>query len=76
MFVVAHPIDETIGALGSIYKWSCNGGNGDDVDVCIMCTEYKACAFQLEDKKLDVYKNASNKFLGVGRIYEGTFPNI
>ena len=33
--VVAHPDDEVLGAGASIWKWA---HNGDQVDVCIMCT--------------------------------------
>lgn len=73
LLVVAHPDDETLGAGASMWKWS---HNDDIVDVCIMCTEAKARAFRPEDNELDDDKNASNKFLGVNKIYEGTFPNI
>ena len=41
-----------------------------------MCTEAKARAFRPEDNELEDDTNASNKFLGVNKIYEGTFPNI
>lgn len=73
LLVVAHPDDETLGAGGSLYKWT---REGHTVDVCIMCTEAKARAFRPEDNELDEDKNESNKFLGVNKIYEGTFPNI
>lgn len=73
LLVVAHPDDETLGAGGSMYKWT---REGYTVDVCIMCTEAKARAFRPEDNELDEDKNESNKFLGVNKIYEGTFPNI
>lgn len=73
LLVVAHPDDETLGAGASMWKWS---RNGDTVDVCIMCTEAKARAFRPEDKELEDDTYASNKFLGVNTIYEGTFPNI
>lgn len=73
LLVVAHPDDETLGAGASIWKWT---HNGDCVDVCIMCAEAKARAFRPEDNELEADTNASNKFLGVGRIYEGVFPNI
>lgn len=33
-------------------------------------------AFRPEDNELEDDTNASNKFLGVNKIYEGTFPNI
>ncbi len=73
LLVVAHPDDETLGAGASIWKWT---HNGDCVDVCIMCAEAKVRAFRPEDNELEADTNASNKFLGVGRIYEGAFPNI
>ena len=73
LIVVAHPDDETLGAGASIYKWA---HEGHTVDVCIMCTEARARAFRPEDNELDDDKNESNNFLGVNRIYEGSFPNI
>ena len=73
LIVVAHPDDETLGAGASMWKWA---HNGDTVDVCIMCTEAKARAFRPEDNELEDDTNVSNKFLGVNKIYEGTFPNI
>ena len=73
LLVVAHPDDETLGAGASMWKWS---HSGDTVDVCIMCTEAKARAFRPEDNELEDDTYASNKFLGVNKLYEGTFPNI
>ena len=73
LLVVAHPDDETLGAGASMWKWT---QEGHMVDVCIMCTEAKARAFRPEDNELEDDTNASNKFLGVNKIYEGTFPNI
>jgi LmbE family N-acetylglucosaminyl deacetylase len=73
LLVVAHPDDETLGAGASMYKWT---REGQTVDVAIMCTEAKARAFRLGDNELEDDTNASNKFLGVSKIYEGTFPNI
>jgi len=73
LIVVAHPDDETLGAGASIWKWS---HEGDVVDVCIMCTEAKARAFRPSDVDLKEDKNATFRFLGVNRVYEGTFPNI
>ena len=73
LIVVAHPDDETLGAGASMWKWS---HSGDTVDVCIMCTEAKARAFRPEDNELENDTYASNKFLGVNKLYEGTFPNI
>ena len=73
LIVVAHPDDEVLGAGASIWKWA---HNGDQVDVCIMCTEAKARAFRPEDKELDDDTHAALKFIGVNKEYEGTFPNI
>ena len=73
LIVVAHPDDEVLGAGASIYKWT---RKGDGVDVCIMCTEAKARAFRPDDKELDEDLNASADYLGIGRKYEGSFPNI
>lgn len=56
---------EVLGAGASIWKWA---HDGDEVDVCIMCTEVKARAFRSSD--------AAVSFLGVKRKFEGTFPNI
>ena len=73
LIVVAHPDDEVLGAGASIWKWT----HGDDiVDVCIMSTEAKARAFRPEDKELDDDLNESASFLGIGKKYEGIFPNI
>ena len=49
---------------------------GHIVDVCLMCTEARARAFRPEDKELNNNLNASSKFLGINKIYEGVFPNI
>lgn len=73
LIVVAHPDDEVLGVGASIYKWT---HSGDEVDVCIMSTDAKARAFRPEDDELNDDMNASTKFLGVGRKYEATFPNI
>lgn len=73
LIVVAHPDDEVLGAGGSIYKWA---QEGNAVDVAIMCTEAKARAFRPEDNELEEDMNASIRFLGVGRKFEASFPNI
>lgn len=73
LIVVAHPDDEVLGAGASIYKWS---HSGDAVNVCIMSTEAKARAFRPEDEELNDDLNASAHYLGVGKKYEYTFPNI
>lgn len=73
LLVVAHPDDETLGAGASIWKWS---KDQNITDVCIMCTEAKARAFRPTDNELTDDTFASNKYLGVNKIYEGQFPNI
>lgn len=73
LIVVAHPDDEVLGAGASIYKWT---RSGDEVDVCIMCTDAKARAFRPEDNELNDDMNTSTDFLGIGKKYEATFPNI
>ena len=73
LIVVAHPDDEVLGAGASIAKWS---KQGNEIDVCMMCTEAKARAFRPEDKELNEDLYASSKLLGIGKIYEGEFPNI
>ncbi len=73
LIIVSHPDDEVLGAGASIYKWT---KTGDVVDVCILCSEAKARAFRPEDNELEDDTNASNKFMGVNHLYEGTFPNI
>lgn len=49
---------------------------GNEVDVCIMCTEAKARAFRPKDNELNEDTDAALNMLGVSRKYEGTFPNI
>ncbi len=73
LLVVAHPDDEVLGAGASIWKWS---HAGDSVDVTIMCTEAKARAFRPSDSELEGDKDAAVSYLGVGKKYEATFPNI
>ena len=73
LLVVAHPDDEVLGAGASIYKWT---HNGDSVDVCIMSTDAKARAFRPEDNELNDDLNSSSDYLGIGKKFEYTFPNI
>lgn len=73
LIVVAHPDDEVLGAGASIYKWT---HRGDKVDVCIMSTEAKARTFRPKDNELNDDLNASADYLGIGKKYEGSFPNI
>ncbi len=73
LIVVAHPDDEVLGAGASIARWS---KENKKIDVCLMCTEAKARAFRPEDKELNDDLYASSKLLGIGKVYEGDFPNI
>ena len=73
LIVVAHPDDEVLGAGASIYKWT---RQGDKVDVCIMSSEAKARAFRPEDNELEDDTHAALAYIGVGKEYDGTFPNI
>ena len=73
LIVAAHPDDEVLGAGASIRKWT---QAGHKVDVCIMCTEARARAFRPGDSELNDDLNAATASLGVGRTFEGTFPNI
>lgn len=73
LLVVAHPDDEVLGAGASIYKWTHSGAQ---VDVCIMSTDAKARAFRPEDNELNDDLNSSSDYLGIGKKFEYTFPNI
>ena len=73
LLVVAHPDDEVLGAGATIRKLT---SNGNTVDVCIMCSEAKARAHRPEDNELNDDINSALKILGVGKRYEGDFPNI
>ena len=73
LIVVAHPDDEVLGCGASIYKWT---RNGDTVDVCIMSTQAKARAFRPEDNELEDDTHKALAYIGVGKEYEGSFPNI
>lgn len=73
LIVVAHPDDEVLGCGASIFKWT---RKGNSVDVCIMSTDAKARAFRPEDNELNEDLNSSSDYLGIGKKYEYTFPNI
>jgi LmbE family N-acetylglucosaminyl deacetylase len=73
LIVVAHPDDEVLGVGASMWKWS---HEGNQVDVCIMCTEAKARAFRPDDKELDDDTHAALAYIGVNKEYDGRFPNI
>ena len=73
LLVVAHPDDEVLGAGATIKKLT---EQGNSVDVCIMCTEAKARAYRPGDDELNDDIQDALKMLGVGKRYEGSFPNI
>ena len=73
LLVVAHPDDEVLGAGATIKKLT---EQGNRVDVCIMCTEAKARAYRPGDDELNDDIQDALKMLGVGKRYEGSFPNI
>jgi LmbE family N-acetylglucosaminyl deacetylase len=73
LIVVAHPDDEVLGAGATVKKFTSEGNN---VDICIMCTEAKARAFRPEDNELHSDMDASAKILGIRNKYKGSFPNI
>ena len=73
LLVVAHPDDEVLGAGATIDKLV---SDGNRVDVCIMCGEVKARAHRPEDGELKSDLRESAGMLGVGKIYEGPFPNV
>lgn len=73
LVVVAHPDDEVLGAGATIHKLT---KEGNKVDVCVMSAQAQARAFRPEDNELNDDLNRSTKSLGIGKIYEGDFPNI
>lgn len=73
LIVVAHPDDEVLGAGGSIYQWT---KAGHIVDLAIMSTKAKARTLRPTDADLDSDMHSALEFLGINRVYEGTFPNI
>lgn len=72
LVVVAHPDDEVLGAGASITKWSKN----DQVDVCILCAEARARASRPDDNELCSDLKKATNYLGIHKLYEGSFPNI
>src|SRR5574344_921807 len=73
LIVVAHPDDEVLGAGATIKKLTSEGNN---VDICIMCTEAKARVFRPDDIELNDDLYSSSKILGIRNIIKGSFPNI
>lgn len=73
LLVVAHPDDEVLGAGATISNLT---QNGNEVEVCIMCTEAKARAFRPGDDELEGDLDQACQILGISKKYEGNFPNI
>lgn len=72
LIVVAHPDDEVLGAGGSIWKWT---REGHHVNICIM-SDARARSLRPDDKDLGEDILSSANYLGIGKSYCGTFPNI
>lgn len=70
LVVVAHPDDEVLGAGATIHKLT---GNGDRVDVCILCSKAEARSNRPKTYELQDDLCASMKMLGITRIYTGDF---
>lgn len=62
LIVVAHPDDEALGTGTSIRKRS---NNGDVLDVCIMCTDSRTCAFRPADQEVNDDMDACTRILGI-----------
>lgn len=73
LVVVAHPDDEVLGAGASIYRLT---QKGEEVNVCVMCSQAAARAFRPEDEKLHADMMRCMRMLGVNRVIPGDFPNI
>lgn len=73
LVVVAHPDDEVLGAGGTIHALT---QRGDEVNVCILCSEVEIRNFRPTTEELNSDLQEANKLLGVNKIYQGGFPNI
>jgi len=73
LVVVAHPDDEVLGAGGTIYSLA---KRGEEVNVCILCSEVEIRNYRPTSEELDNDIHEANKLLGVNKIYQGGFPNI
>lgn len=73
LVVVAHPDDEVLGAGGTIYSLA---KRGEEVNVCILCSEAEIRNFRPTTEELNSDIHDANKLLGVNKIYQGGFPNI
>lgn len=73
LIVVAHPDDEVLGAGGTIYSLT---KRGEEVNVCILCSEVEVRNFRPTSEELNSDIHEANKLIGVKEIYLGGFPNI
>lgn len=73
LIVVAHPDDEVLGAGGTIHTLT---QRGEEVNVCILCSEVEIRNFRPTTEELNSDIQEANKLLGVNEIYLGGFPNI
>lgn len=73
LIVVAHPDDEVLGAGGTIYSLA---KRGEEVNVCILCSEVEVRNFRPTSEELNSDIHEANSLIGVKEIYLGGFPNI
>lgn len=73
LIVVAHPDDEVLGAGATMFRLA---KEGHKINVCIMASQANARAFRPEDNELAEDTKKCLNMLGVGKTFEGSFPNI
>lgn len=73
LIVVAHPDDEILGAGATIKKLS---EEGEDVYLCVMSTLAEARKYRPEDNELNSDMDMATKYVGIKKVFKGTFPNI
>lgn len=73
LIVVAHPDDEVLGAGGTICKLA---QEGNEVHVCILCSQAEARNFRPDVMELQRNTEESANLLGIREVIYGDFPNI
>lgn len=73
LVVAAHPDDEVLGAGAMMYRMS---REGSAVSVCVMDGTVQARSNRPDDAALEHDISSSMAALGVGRMFQGDFPNI
>lgn len=73
LIVVAHPDDEILGAGGTIHTLT---QRGEEVNVCILCSEVEVRNFRPTSEELNSDIHEANREVGVNNIFLGGFPNI